>query len=100
MVKPNTTTIPQIISNGAEIVRKAGLLLTAALSSFLLAGVGVASTGSSDGAAGDVTEHSVVLWARSDVPGKVKFTVTGRDKKSGKAKTKTIVSDPCKGPRS
>lgn len=33
------------------------------------------------GAAGDVTESSVVLWARSKVMGDVKFKVVGRDRK-------------------
>lgn len=72
------------------------LLLAAALTSFLLTGTGTATaaTVSNGGAAGDVTDTSVVLWARSEMPGDVKFKVTARDKRSEKSKIKTTLSDP------
>ena len=46
-------------------------------------------------AAGEVTGSSVVLWARSDKPGKLKFEVSpNKDFKSKKIKVNVIVDDP------
>jgi phosphodiesterase/alkaline phosphatase D-like protein len=61
---------------------KTGVLLTAALSAVLITGsrLAAAETVSNAGAAGDVTESSVVLWARSNVIGRAKFKVVARDR--------------------
>jgi phosphodiesterase/alkaline phosphatase D-like protein len=61
---------------------KTGVLLAAALSSVLITGsrIAAAETVSNAGAAGDVTDSSVVLWARSNVMGAAKFKVVARDR--------------------
>ena len=60
-----------------------------------------AETVSNAGAAGDVTSDSVVLWARSNVMGNVKFKVVARDRGDGPSRVEhAIVSDallPVKG---
>lgn len=76
---------------------KTGVLLTAALSAVLITGsrLAAAETVSNAGAAGDVTDSSVVLWARSNVMGRAKFKVVARDRGGAPSRVEhATVSDP------
>ena len=76
---------------------KTGVLLAAALSVVLITGphMAAAETVSNAGAAGDVTDSSVVLWARSNVMGNVKFKVVARDGQHAPSRVEHVtVSDP------
>jgi len=76
---------------------KTGALLAVALSAVLITGshMAAAETVSNAGAAGDVTDSSVVLWARSNVIGTAKFKVVARDRERAPSRVEhATVLDP------
>ena len=79
-----------------KILKTGSLLATAVLLIVITASpMFAAGSVSNAGAAGDVTQSSVVLWARSNVLGKVKFKVTPQNRSDGPTRVEhVVVSDP------
>jgi phosphodiesterase/alkaline phosphatase D-like protein len=79
-----------------KILKTGVLLATAFLSSVLAASpMFAAESVTNAGAAGDVTQNAAVLWARSNVMGKVKFKVTPQNRSDGPTRVEhAVVSDP------
>jgi phosphodiesterase/alkaline phosphatase D-like protein len=76
---------------------KTGFFLAVAIASVLITGsrIAAAQTVSNAGAAGDVTDSSVVLWARSNVMGTAKFKVVARGQERAPSRVEhATVSDP------